>query len=255
MRPLVIIPTYNEREHVQRLVPRLLEIPELRVLVVDDMSPDGTGFAAEVLAERSEGRVSVMHRLGRPRGVGHAVLDGIRRALETDADVICQIDADPSYQPAQLLSMLDAVQQADLVIGSRYVPGAQIVNAPLHHRFLDAAIDVCLRVFCSIGVRDCTSGFRCWRRAALAALPLHRIDSQGGAGLVHMLHEALANGCRVAEVPITLVGGARRASTARPRFAAEYVALPWKLAFSRATTTAAASAPPAALRAADSGPR
>jgi dolichol-phosphate mannosyltransferase len=257
MRPLVIIPTYNERDDVQRLVPRLLEIPELRVLVVDDMSPDGTGFAAEVLAEQSDGRVSVIHRLGRPRGLGHAALDGLRRALETDADVIFQMDADPSHQPEEVLAMLDAVQSTDLVIGSR--DGRTLPSA---------AATRYVRMLCAIGVRDCTSSIRCWRRKALAALPLHRIDSKGSAALVHMLYEALANGCTVSEVPITVARRARR-QTARPRFVAEFVALPWKLLFSAGlkrrptwlkrhpawSVSGAASAPPAALQAADSGPR
>jgi len=234
MRPLVIIPTYNERENVQRLVPRLLDIPGLRVLVVDDMSPDGTGFAAEVLAERSEGRVSVMHRIGRPRGLGHAYLDGIRRALDTDADVICQMDADLSHQPEHLVSMLDAVQHADLVIGSRYVPGGRIVNWPLRRKFLSAGANVYIRAICSLDVHDCTSGFRAWRRDALAALPLHRIDSEGYAFLVQLLYEAVANGCRVSEVPITFVERERGESKLRLRILAESAALPWKLAFSPA---------------------
>jgi dolichol-phosphate mannosyltransferase len=240
MRPLVIIPTYNERENVQRLVPRLLEIPGLRVLVVDDMSPDGTGFAAEVLSEHSDGRVSVVHRIGRPRGLGRATLDGIRLALETDADVICVIDAGISHAREALASMLDAVQHADLVIGSR-----------AGHSVLSTAADLYLRALCAIGVRDCTSSVRCWRRDALAALPLDRIHSEGSAALVHMLYEALANGGTVSEVPITLVDRPRR-EAARPRFLAELAAVPWKLSWD---LSAAASARPAALPAADSGPR
>ena len=163
MRPLVIVPTYNERENLPKLVPQLLEIPDLRVLVVDDGSPDGTGMLADQLASESNGRVSVMHRVG-PRGLGRAYLDGIRQALETDADIICQMDADLSHQPGQLIAMLDAVQDFDLVIGSRYVPGGQIVNWPLRRRLLSAGANAYIRLICSLTVRDCTSGFRCWRR-------------------------------------------------------------------------------------------
>ena len=233
MRPLVIVPTYNERENVQRLVPQLLEIPDLRVLVVDDASPDGTGFAAEVLAEYSDGRVEVMHRIGRPRGLGNAYLDGIRRALETDADVICQMDADLSHQPAHLRDMLEAVRHADLVIGSRYVPGGRIVNWPLHRKLLSAGANAYVRAICSIPVHDCTSGFRCWRRDALASLPLHRIDAEGYAFLVQLLYEALAIGCTVSEVPITFVERERGQSKLRLRIMAESAILPWKLAFPR----------------------
>jgi dolichol-phosphate mannosyltransferase len=235
MRPLVIVPTYNERENVQRLVPQLLDIPGLRVLVVDDASPDGTGFAAEVLAEQSEGRLSVMHRVGRPRGLGHAYLDGIRRALDTDADVICQMDADLSHQPKHLVTMLEAVQHADLVVGSRYVPGGRIVNWPLRRKLLSAGANVYIRAICSIAVHDCTSGFRCWRRDTLASLPLHRIDAEGYAFLVQLLYEALAIGATVSEVPITFVERENGHSKLRLEILAESAILPWKLAFLRAS--------------------
>jgi len=233
MLPLVIVPTYNERENLQLLVPQLLEIPGLRVLVVDDGSPDGTGPVADALALRSGGRVSVMHRTG-PRGLGRAYLDGIRHALETDADVICQMDADLSHQPGHLAAMLAAMRRADLVIGSRYVPGGRIVNWPLRRKLLSAGANIYIRAICSIAVRDCTSGFRCWRREALASLPLHRIDAEGYAFLVQLLHEALAIGCTVAEVPITFVERERGRSKLRLRILAESAILPWKLAFPRA---------------------
>jgi dolichol-phosphate mannosyltransferase len=233
MRPLVIVPTYNERRNVQRLLPQLLEIPDLRILVVDDASPDGTGFAAEVFAEESEGRVEVMHRIGRPRGLGNAYLDGIRRALDTDADVICQMDADLSHQPTHLRDMLVAVAHADLVIGSRYVPGGRIVNWPLRRKLLSAGANAYVRAICSIPVHDCTSGFRVWRRDALASLPLHRIDAEGYAFLVQLLYEAVAIGCHVSEVPITFVEREYGHSKLRLRVIAESVVLPWTLAFSR----------------------
>jgi len=228
MRPLVIVPTYNECENVQRLVPQLLAIPGVRVLVVDDASPDGTGAVADRLSETSGGRVSVMHRSG-PRGLGHAYLDGIRYALETDADVICQMDADLSHQPAYLVAMLAAVQHADLVIGSRYVPSGRIVNWPLRRRLLSAGANAYVRTICSIAVRDCTSGFRCWRRDRLASLPLHRIDSAGYAFLVQLLYEALALGCVVSEVPITFVEREQGHSKLRLRILLESAVLPWKL--------------------------
>jgi dolichol-phosphate mannosyltransferase len=202
MRPLVIVPTYNERENVQRLLPQLLEIPDLRVLVVDDASLDGTGFAAEVIAAHSDRRVEVMHRVGRPRGVGKGYLDGIRRALETDADVICQMDADLSHRPADLVAMLSGVPNADLVIGSRYVPGSQIVNWPLGSRLLSAAVNTYIRTVRSFAVHDCTSGFFCWRRDVLASLPLDRVTGKRDVP-VQLLAHAIALGCTVSEVPIT----------------------------------------------------
>jgi dolichol-phosphate mannosyltransferase len=230
MRPLVIVATHNERENVRQFLPELLGIPELRVLVVDDASPDGTGFAAEVIAARSRGRVTVTHRVGRPRGRGHARLDAIREALETDADVICQMNADLSHQPADLVAMLEAVQHADLVIGSRYVPGACIVNSPLGHRLLSRAANAYVRAVRSIAARDCTSGLRCWQRRALAELPLERIDAERDVH-VQLLSEAVALGCAVSEVPITF------GPLVTPAI------------------SAAVSAPAARLQAADSGPR
>jgi dolichol-phosphate mannosyltransferase len=269
MRPLVIVPTYNERQNVQRLLPQLLDIPDLRILVVDDASPDGTGFAAEVIAEHNEERVEVMHRVGRPRGLGNTYLDGIRRALETDADVICQMDADLSHQPAHLRDMLAAVAHSDLVIGSRYVTGGRIVNWPLRRKLLSAGANAYVRAICSIPVRDCTSGFRVWRRDALASLPLHRLDAEGAAFAVQLLYGAVAIGCTVSEVPITCVEREHGRSTLRFRDVAESAVLPWALAFSRPADrarharvaseprpiTAAASIPAARLLATDSGPR
>ena len=234
---------------MQRLLPQLLEIPDLRILVVDDASPDGTGFAAEVIAEHNKGRVEVMHRIGRPRGLGHAYLDGIRRALETDADVICQMDGDLSHQPAQLRDMLAALARADLVIGSRYVPGGLIVNRPLGRTLLSASVNAYVRALCSIPVHDCTSGFRVWRRDALASLPLQRIDAEGPACLVRLLSEAVAIGCTVSEVPITFVEREHGRSKLDLRALAEFAAMPWRL------ITAAASVPAARLPATDSGPR
>jgi len=239
MLPLVIVPTYNERENLPLLVPQLLEIPDLRVLVVDDGSPDGTGALADALAERSRGRVSVMHRTG-PRGLGLAYLEGIRHALETEADVICQMDADLSHQPAHLPAMLDAIRHADLVIGSRYVPGGRIVNWPLRRKLLSASANAYIRAVCSLSARDCTSGFRCWRRSALASLPLHRIDAEGYAFLVQMLYEALDAGCTVAETPITFVERENGQSKLRLRILVESALLPWKLALSRGTPHATA---------------
>jgi dolichol-phosphate mannosyltransferase len=238
VRPLVIVPTYNERENLPNLVRQLLDIPNLRILVVDDASPDGTGTLADDLAIRSSGRVSVLHRTGR-RGLGRAYLDGIRQALHTDADVICQMDADLSHRPGDLVTMLQAAHKSDLVIGSRYVPGGRIVNWPLRRRLLSAGANRYIRLICSLAVRDCTSGFRCWRRDTLAALPLDRIDSEGYAFLVQLLWEAIRAGCGVCEVPITFIERELGASKLRFRVLAESALLPWRLSVSRVSVLTA----------------
>jgi dolichol-phosphate mannosyltransferase len=240
VRPLVIVPTYNERRNLPTLVAGLLEIPNARVLVVDDGSPDGTGALADELAAQSDGRISVLHRTG-PKGLGRAYLDGIEQALRTDADVICQMDADLSHRPRDLVAMLEAAKDADLVIGSRYVPGGQIVNWPRRRRLLSAGANRYVRWICSMAVRDCTSGFRCWKRETLSALPLHRIDAEGYAFLVQLLWEAVRAGCAISEVPITFVEREFGASKLRLPILVESAVLPWRLVLTRVPVTAYAA--------------
>ena len=232
MRPLVIIPTYNERENLPALVQQLLDIPDLRVLVVDDGSPDGTGTVANELAMRSNGRVSVLHRTGQ-RGLGRAYLDGIRQALHTNADLVCQMDADLSHRPEDLVAMLEAAKQSDLVIGSRYIRGGRIVNWPLRRHLLSSGANLYIRSICSLAVRDCTSGFRCWRRDTLSGLPLGRINAEGYAFLVQLLWEAVRAGATITEVPITFVERQFGASKLRLPVLAESAVLPWRLVASR----------------------
>jgi dolichol-phosphate mannosyltransferase len=226
---VVVVPTYNERENLPLLVEGLLKIPRLRILVVDDASPDGTGATADALAAASDGRVMVMHRTGE-RGLGRAYIDGLRLALTMDTDVICQMDADLSHQPSELPRLLDQSAQADVVIGSRYVAGGSVVNWPLRRRLLSANANRYIRGVCSLRANDCTSGFRCWRREALAAMPLAQIRSEGYAFLVELLFTATALGCTVAEVPITFIERRHGASKLRLRILAESALLPWRLA-------------------------
>jgi dolichol-phosphate mannosyltransferase len=228
MRALVILPTYNERENLPLIIPAILEVAGVRILVVDDQSPDGTGDLAEGLAAHSGGRVSVLHREG-PRGLGRSYLDGMRHALKTDADVICQMDADLSHQPAELTRLLGAAQHADLVIGSRYVKGGRILNWPLRRTFLSRYANRYIRTVTGLSVKDCTGGFRCWRRDALARLPLNRVSSDGYAFIVELLWEAVRAGCHVAEVPITFIERQHGASKLNRGVLLESALLPWRL--------------------------
>jgi dolichol-phosphate mannosyltransferase len=229
MESLVILPTYNERENLPLIVPALLEIDRLRILIVDDQSPDGTGELADRLAAASGGRVSVLHRQG-PRGLGRSYLDGMRHALKTDADVICQMDADLSHQPAELPRLLRASREADLVIGSRYVTGGSIVNWPLRRALLSKCANRYIRTVAGVSVNDCTGGFRCWRRDALARLPFHRVSSDGYAFIVELLWEAVRAGFSVAEVPITFIERRHGASKLNRGVLLESAMLPWRLA-------------------------
>ena len=232
MRPLVIIPTYNERDNLPVVVAALLRIPHVEVLVVDDGSPDGTGDVADVLAGESGGRVSALHRTG-PRGLGLSYIDGLQRALRTDATRICQMDADLSHDPADVPRLLAASAHADLVIGSRYVPGGRIENWPKQRMFLSALANRYIRAITGLQINDITSGFRCWRREALQRLPLHQITSDGYAFLVELTWEAMSTGCRITEVPITFVERRHGASKLSGRVLVESALVPWRLAARR----------------------
>ncbi len=201
---LVIVPTYNERQNLPVLAGQLMSYSGLRLLVVDDHSPDGTGDVADQLAQRYVGRIDVVHRSGL-RGLGRSYLDGFRRALAEQVGVICQMDADLSHDAAYLPAIVAATTSADLVIGSRYVPGGAIENWPLRRRMLSRMANIYIRATTRLAVGDCTSGYRCWRRDALAALPLDQIVSDGYSFLVETLFMAARRGARIAEVPITFV--------------------------------------------------
>jgi dolichol-phosphate mannosyltransferase len=232
VRPLVVVPTYNERGNLATLVEALLHVPGLQVLIVDDASPDGTGELADGLARDAGGRVSVLHRTG-PRGFGRAHVDGIRRALDAGATAICQMDADLSHDPADVPRLLAHMATADLAIGSRYVPGGRIENWPRRRMILSHFANRYVRALTGLRVRDCTSGFRCWRREAIERLPFDRIASEGYAFLVELVWEATSAGCRIVEVPITFVERRAGASKLSPRVILESALLPWRLAWRR----------------------
>jgi dolichol-phosphate mannosyltransferase len=229
MRPLVIVPTYNERANLVPLLERLLAIPDLRVLIVDDASPDGTGQIADGYAAANRARVQVLHRTGK-RGLGLSYIDGMYVALRTDATHICQMDADLSHNPADVPRLLHAAEQADFVIGSRYVAGGRIENWPLHRRMLSTFANRYIRAITRLAIRDCTSGFRCWRREALERLPLASIRSDGYAFIVELAWEASRAGLRCTEVPITFVERREGASKLSSGVIMESAIVPWRLA-------------------------
>jgi dolichol-phosphate mannosyltransferase len=225
---LVIVPTFNERENLPVLVAGLMEHPNVGVLVVDDRSPDGTGAIADELSRRHPGRVEVLHRRERP-GLGRSYIDGIAVAVRRPVDVICQMDADLSHDPRHLPSLVAATEHADVVIGSRYIPGGAIVNWPKRRRILSRFANTYIRTVTRLSARDCTSGYRCWRRAALASLPLDRFFSDGYSFLVEMLFAASQAGCRFAEVPITFVERRLGQSKLSSAVLLESAITPWRL--------------------------
>jgi dolichol-phosphate mannosyltransferase len=225
---LVVIPTYNERANVPTLVAGLMAHDNVRVLIVDDQSPDGTGQLADELAAQHPGRLLVLHRTGK-RGFGRSYIDGMQLALNEAVDVVCQMDADLSHDPRQLPDLIAATDHADVVIGSRYIPGGAIVNWPLKRRVLSRVANSYIRTVTRLSARDCTTGYRCWRKSALAALPLDRFISDGYSFLVEMLFVAARRGCRIAEVPITFVERREGESKVSRAVLIESAITPWRL--------------------------
>ena len=230
---LVVTPTYNERENLPLLVRGVLAHEGFRVLVVDDGSPDGTGQVADELAKQYPGRVSVLHRTG-ARGLGRSYVDGLKiAAAREDVDLVCQMDADLSHDPSYLPALAAATAEHDMVIGSRYLNGVSVVNWPLHRLFLSAFANRYIRAVTSLKPRDCTSGYRCWRREALARMPLDRMVSDGYAFLVEMLFEANRIGCRIGEVPIIFIERRQGESKVSTPVLLESLITPWRLLFRR----------------------
>jgi dolichol-phosphate mannosyltransferase len=225
---LIIVPTFNERENLPVLVSGLLVHRNVSVLVVDDRSADGTGEIADDLARKHPGRIQVLHRPDRP-GLGRSYVDGIALAIGQPFDVIGQMDADLSHDPAQLPDLIAATTRGEVVIGSRYVHGGAIVNWPLRRRLLSRFANVYIRTVTRLTPRDCTSGYRCWRREALARLPLDRFTSDGYSFLVEMLFAAARSGCRIVEVPITFVERRVGESKLSSAVLFESAITPWRL--------------------------
>jgi dolichol-phosphate mannosyltransferase len=228
MRILIVVPTFNERENLPTLVRSLLEHPDYRVLVVDDRSPDGTGAVANALSLESGGRVQCLHRSG-PRGLGLSYVDGFTQAVASDADFICQMDADLSHATADLPTMIAAARDCDLVLGSRYVPAGETPGWPRSRRLLSRCANWYARTIMTLTQRDCTSGFRCWRREALARLELQRVFSRGYAFQVEMLKAAVDAGFSISEVPISFRKRMHGASKMSAGVIAESALLPWRL--------------------------
>jgi dolichol-phosphate mannosyltransferase len=231
MNVLVVVPTYNERENLPVLAAGVLKHDGFRLLVVDDGSPDGTGEIADRLAAEHPGRVEVMHRTG-TRGLGRSYVDGLQHAIaQATVDFVCQMDADLSHNPEYLPDLVAAAETHDLVIGSRYLNGVSVVNWPLHRIFLSAFANRYIRLVTSLAASDCTSGFRCWRRDALARLPIGSMVSDGYSFLVEMLYEAKQRGLRIGEVPIIFVERRQGQSKLSSGVLMESLMMPWRLVF------------------------
>lgn len=201
-RILVIIPTYNERENLRLITDRVRRaLPEVHVLVADDNSPDGTGEIADELAAADD-HLHVLHRAGK-EGLGAAYLAGFEWALTRGYDVVVEMDADGSHQPEQLHRLLDALRDADLVLGSRWVPGGSVVNWPKSRELLSRGGSWYTRLALGVPLRDVTGGYRAFRADTLRTIDLGSVASAGYVFQVDLAHRAVAAGLRVVEVPIT----------------------------------------------------
>jgi dolichol-phosphate mannosyltransferase len=209
-KAVVCLPTYNERENLEPML-RALGDKGVRVLVIDDSSPDGTGELADQLADELD-HVDVLH-LERKEGLGPAYLAGFRRALADGAELVLEMDCDFSHDPKDVPRLIAAAADADVVLGSRYVPGGAVRNWGVLRRFVSAGGSWYARVVLGVSVHDLTGGFKCYRRAVLETLDLDAIRSKGYAFQIETTYRALRAGYRVTEVPITFadreVGGSK----------------------------------------------
>jgi dolichol-phosphate mannosyltransferase len=201
---LVIIPTYNEAENIKPIVARVREsVPEAHVLVADDNSPDGTGKIADEIAAVDD-QVHVMHRKGK-EGLGAAYMAGFRWGIDNGYGVLVEMDADGSHQPEELPRLLTALKGADLVLGSRWVPGGRIVNWPKSREFISRGGSLYSRMLLGVPLRDVTGGYRAFRAETLEGLGLDEVASQGYCFQVDLARRAVESGFHVVEVPITFV--------------------------------------------------
>ena len=200
-RALVIIPTYNEAKNLAQIIPAILrQDPRIEILVVDDNSPDGTGDIADRLAQ-AKSRIHVLHRQAK-EGLGRAYLAGFRWGLEQKYDVLLEMDADFSHDPAFLPAFLRAIEDADLVLGSRYATGVNVINWPVSRLLLSLGANFYARVITGLPLTDSTGGYKCFRRTVLEAIDFDQVRSNGYTFQIEMSFRAWRKGFRLKEIPI-----------------------------------------------------
>lgn len=231
MEALIVVPTYNEMDNIERLLDQLLALDfDLEVLVVDDNSPDGTGEYVDERCAR-EPRVHVIHREGK-LGLGSAYIRAFKWALaETDAKYIFEMDADFSHDPSAITEFLDKIKDHDLVLGSRYLNGITVMNWPLSRLILSVGANIYTRIITGMPLKDATGGFKCFRREVLKALPLDSIKSDGYSFQIEMNFHAWKRKFRIVEMPITFVDRQEGTSKMSRRIIYEAAFLVWKLRF------------------------
>ncbi len=227
-KAFVVIPTYNERDNLQLLAEMVLaQDPSLHLLIVDDNSPDGTGKLADELA-KSNKRINVLHRPAK-LGLGSAYRDGFRYAMEMDADLLIEMDADFSHAPEVLSEFLKQIESCDLVIGSRYLNGISVVNWPIRRLMLSYGANWYTRLVTGLTIMDCTSGFKCFRRSLIEMIELDKVKSDGYSFQIEMNFRSAQIGARIKEVPIIFIDRRAGQSKMSKRIVREAVLMVWKL--------------------------
>lgn len=228
MKVMVVVPTYNERDNIERLVREVLAQDDgIDVLIVDDNSPDGTGeIADKMVAETS--RVHVIHRAGK-LGLGSAYREGFKYALGKGAEYIVEMDADFSHDPKMLPAFFQKIKDYDLVIGSRYLNGVSVVNWPIRRLILSYCASVYTRIVTGLRISDCTGGFKCFRRVVLESIALDKIKSDGYSFQIEVNYRCVEKGFRVGELPIIFIDRHAGSSKMSKKIVREAVVMVWKL--------------------------
>jgi dolichol-phosphate mannosyltransferase len=227
-KSLVIIPTYNELENIRKLIPDILgRYEDVDILIVDDGSPDGTGVYVERLTTETE-RVKLIKR-PQKMGLGTAYIAGFKYALEHDYEFIFEMDADFSHDPKEIKNFLTAIQDNDLVLGSRYKTGVNVINWPMRRLMLSYFANSYTRFVTGLPVRDATGGFKCFRRKVLESINLDEVKSNGYAFQIEMTFKAYKKGFRIAEIPIIFIDRHQGSSKMSKKIVREAVLMVWKL--------------------------
>ncbi len=227
-RALIIFPTYNERDNIEKIVHAVLPMdPRINVLIVDDNSPDGTGEIADRLASQ-ESKVHVLHR-EKKEGLGRAYIAGFKWAIEQKFDFIFEMDADFSHGPEYIRDFLREIQNHDLVIGSRYISGVNVINWPMSRLLLSYFANAYTRVITGLPLRDATGGFKCFRREVLEAIDLDDVRSSGYSFQIEMSMRAWKKGFRIKEIPIIFVDRVAGTSKMSKRIVREAIWMVWLL--------------------------
>jgi len=227
-KAIVVIPTYNECENIEKMIHRLIELyPNIHILVVDDNSPDGTGKYVENKSKEDD-RIHVIHRAGK-LGLGTAYVAGFKHVLEKGYDYVIQMDADFSHDPKEVGNLLKAIEENDLVIGSRYIQGVNVINWPMSRLLLSYFASIYTRVITGMPVMDATGGFKCFRSEVLKSINLDKVKSNGYSFQIEMNFKTYKKNFRIKEIPIVFTDRVEGTSKMSKKIVHEAVTMVWKL--------------------------